>query len=399
MPNACGPPTGGTKDTKRIYSSSSIRENICPNSSGEKVVHMCESNFASGTSIYLDTFKAVDYQGSCVCTLRAQGGAVDFQMSVQGVHADCDATLFVPPPIDHTYNCVDKTPSTTTGRIGSGQMLFISLTKNSDVADFCVHLVQTSTVGSLNVVCTQGTLKPTTTIATTTITPPPAVTSSPTTTIENACQSDPGNKEGSLNLACSTGTLKTTTPATTTSSPATGNSNAVTTSNTSVAVTKVSSTTHQEDTVTESKDTSTANPDNTVTESKDPTTVTVAEIKDQSTASSNDTVTDSREQSSKSQGNTVTESKDSSSESPVGTITESNVSSGGNQNMTSSGRTGVDNTETPQSVIVVSFVVVGVFAAAVVVMILFGLFTYCRDKLRLEKMKAGQDLPNGHTTV
>ncbi|XP_046560572.1 uncharacterized serine-rich protein C215.13-like [Haliotis rubra] len=323
------------------------QENICPTSAGEKVVHVCESSFASGTSIYLDTIKAVDYQGSCTCTLRAQGGAVDFQLSVQGVHTDCDATLYVPPPIDHTYNCVDKTPSTTTGRIGSGQILFISLTKNSDVADFCVHLVQTST--------------------------------------------------GSLNVACSTGTFETTTSPTTTSSTSNGNSNVVTTSDTSVTVSEGPSTTSPENIVNESTGSSTASPDNTVTESKDASSEspdnTVTESKDQSPASPDDTATESKDASSESPDNSVTESKDqspaspddtateskdASSESPDNTVTESKVSSGENQNITSSGRTGANNADTPQSVIVVSFVVVGVFAAAVVVIILFGLFTYCR---------------------
>lgn len=113
------------------------------------VVHVCEDNFASGASIYLDTFKAVNYEGNCACQLKAHGGAVDLQLSVQGVHKDCDATLYFPPPIDYTYKCADKTSSNTTGRIGPGQVVFLTLIKRSEVTDFCVHLVQISSAGKL----------------------------------------------------------------------------------------------------------------------------------------------------------------------------------------------------------------------------------------------------------
>ncbi|XP_046359283.1 uncharacterized protein LOC124137142 [Haliotis rufescens] len=249
--------------------------NICPTASGEKVVHVCEDNFASGASIYLDTFKAVNYEGNCLCDLRAQGGAVDLQLSVQGVHKDCDAILYFPPPIDYTYKCADKASSNTTGRIGPGQVVFLTLVKRSEVTDFCVHLVQISSAA------------------------------------------------GSLNLACFRGTLKSANTSTTTSPPINVTSS-VTTSDTSV---------------TEGKDSSGDNTTTTATESKD---------------SSGDNTT-----------TTATESKDSPGDNTTTTVTESKDSTEENPHITPSGITGHNNTATPQSVIGVSFVVVGVVAAIV----------------------------------
>ncbi|XP_048240264.1 uncharacterized protein LOC124140049 [Haliotis rufescens] len=421
-----------------------IAENICPTSSGEKVVHVCEGNFATGTSVYLDTFKAVNYEGGCTCQLRAQGGAVDLQVSVQGVHAACDATLYFAPPIDHTYNCADKTPATTTGRIESGQSVFLSLTKSSDVADFCVHLVQTSSAGSLNVACSSGTLKSTS---------PPATTSSPTNAPNNVAttlttsvtQSKGSSSESPDNTVTeSKGSSSEKPDNTVTESKGSSSEipdNTVTESKGSssespdntVTESKGSSSENPDNTVTESKGLSSESPDNTVTESKgssseipDKTVTesngsssespdntvteskgsssespdnTVTESKGSSSESPDNTVTESKGSSSENTDNTVTESKGSSSESPDNTVTESKGSSTESPNITPSGNTGLNTAETPQSVIVVSFVVVGVFAAIVVVMILFGVFTYCRDKSRLGKLRAAQNLPNGHTNV
>ncbi|XP_067675206.1 uncharacterized protein [Haliotis asinina] len=141
-----------------------VLEPACQTTTGDTVVNICERSFGSGTAIYLDTSKAVNYQGRCVCQLRAQGGTVDLQLTVQGGSSQCDATLYFTQAIDHTYNCGDRTPSNTTGRIEPGQMIILTLTKGSDaVADFCVLLVQTSFGGSLSLSCSEGTPKPKTT--------------------------------------------------------------------------------------------------------------------------------------------------------------------------------------------------------------------------------------------
>ncbi|XP_046363232.2 mucin-5AC-like [Haliotis rufescens] len=167
------PSTNDTNTTTVSVQKPQVIEPVCQSTSGDKVVNMCEGNFDSGAAIYLDTAKAVNYQGRCVCQLSAQGGDVDLQLSVQGAHADCDATLYFSPSIDHTYNCADRTSSNTTGRIESGKMVFLTLTKGSDaVADFCVLLVQTLSGGSLSLNCLEGKLKVTVVPPTTTSTLP-----------------------------------------------------------------------------------------------------------------------------------------------------------------------------------------------------------------------------------
>ncbi|XP_046363386.2 uncharacterized protein LOC124140074 [Haliotis rufescens] len=140
-----------------------MQGNICPSEDGKEVVHICEKNFVSGDIFYLNTARGVNYEGNCVCQLRAQGAAVDLELSVHEVDAACDATLYFSPPIDHMYNCADQSPPTVAGRIEPGQTVFISFFKPSPdvIADFCVKVVQTTTeVGSMGLTCTQGTLTP-----------------------------------------------------------------------------------------------------------------------------------------------------------------------------------------------------------------------------------------------
>ncbi|XP_046581615.1 mucin-21-like [Haliotis rubra] len=321
-----------------------ISGNVCPTTSGEKVVRACEGNFASGDSVYLDTSKAVNYQGNCVCQLRAQGGAVDLQLTVHGVHADCDATLYFPPPIDYNYRCSVKAPSNNTGRIGLGQVIFLTLIKRSEVADFCVHLVQTSTKG------------------------------------------------GSLNLACSKGTVKSSSPLTTTSSQPNTTTNVVTTSDTSVTESKdltggnsTTTTTERKDpsgdnsttTATESKDSSGDNSTTTATERRDPSgdnsTTTSTESKDPSGDNSTTTSTESNDPSGDNSTTTATASKDSSGDNSTTTATESNdvtgnnsattVTSGENADITPAEVIGHNNAAPSQSKVTVSFVVVGLVAA------------------------------------
>ncbi|XP_067676342.1 uncharacterized protein [Haliotis asinina] len=137
------------------------QDNICPSEVGENVVHICEKNFVSGEIFYLNTARGFKYEGNCVCQLTAHGAAIDLELSVHEVDKSCDATLYFSPPIDHMYNCADKSPPTVSGRIEPGQTAFISFFKPSPdvVADFCVMVAQTTTDGSMGLTCTRGKLR------------------------------------------------------------------------------------------------------------------------------------------------------------------------------------------------------------------------------------------------